>query len=83
MASANPRTGLPGLDHVLRGLIPGDNIVWQVDSIEDYRPFLEPYCRAAIADGERLIYSRFAKHEPLIGPESGAEICLLHPEDRL
>ncbi|HOA71904.1 MAG TPA: PEP/pyruvate-binding domain-containing protein [Phycisphaerae bacterium] len=81
MASANPRTGLPGLDHVLRGLIPGDNIVWQVDSIEDYRPFLEPYCRAAIADGERLIYFRFAKHEPLIGPECGAEICELHPED--
>jgi hypothetical protein len=26
-------TGLPGLDHVLKGLIPGDNLAWQVDSI--------------------------------------------------
>ena len=27
-------TGLPGLDRILNGLIPGDNIVWQVDSID-------------------------------------------------
>ena len=29
-------TGLPGLDQVLKGILPGDNIVWQVDTIGDY-----------------------------------------------
>lgn len=81
MVSPHPKTGLPGLDHVLRGLIPGDNIVWQVNSIEDYRPFLEPYCRAAVQAGERLVYFRFARHEPLVGEDSGAEVCTLAPED--
>ncbi len=38
MTQVNSRlsTGLPGLDKTLRGLIPGDNVVWQVDSVEDY-----------------------------------------------
>jgi len=34
-------TGLPELDRAFRGLMPGDNIVWQVDSIEDYLPFVD------------------------------------------
>ena len=34
-------TGLAGLDSVLKGLMPGDNVVWQVDSVDDYRPFAE------------------------------------------
>ena len=33
-------TGLPGLDEVLNGLRLGDNVVWQVDEIEDYRHFV-------------------------------------------
>ncbi len=28
-------TGLPGLDAVLSGVAPGDNIVWQIQSLED------------------------------------------------
>ncbi len=30
--SATLTTGLPGLDKVLEGVMPGDNIVWQVDT---------------------------------------------------
>ncbi|MEW6355174.1 MAG: PEP/pyruvate-binding domain-containing protein [Planctomycetota bacterium] len=74
-------TGLPGLDRVFQGLRPGDNIVWQVDSISDYVPFVKPYCENALAKGRRLIYFRFAKHEPLVAEDSGAEIHRLHPEE--
>ena len=35
-------TGLPGLDRVFTGILPGDNIVWQVDVVEDYRPVRRP-----------------------------------------
>jgi hypothetical protein len=31
-------TGLSGLDRVFRGIMAGDNIVWQVDSVGDYVP---------------------------------------------
>jgi pyruvate, water dikinase len=74
-------TGLPALDRVLRGLIPGDNVVWQVDDVGDYLPFVEPYRQAATNSGQRLIYFRFAKHEPLLSDDSGAEIHRLAPEE--
>ncbi len=79
--SSQLSTGLPGLDRVLRGLIPGDNLVWQVGSVEDYRPLLGPYCRTADRLGQRLVYFRFARHEPLLTAEDGANVFELHPED--
>ncbi|MCY2930746.1 MAG: pyruvate, phosphate dikinase [Planctomycetota bacterium] len=74
-------TGLPGMDRILRGLIPGDNIVWQVDSIDDFLPFVKPYCRWAVENGRRLIYFRFADHAPLVEPAPGVEIHTLRAED--
>ncbi|HZL98587.1 MAG TPA: PEP/pyruvate-binding domain-containing protein, partial [Terriglobales bacterium] len=73
-------TGLPGLDRVFTGLLPGDNIVWQVDVVEDYRPFVDPFVRGAIARGKRLVYFRFARHPELVPRGIGAEIHTLHPE---
>jgi len=82
MQTADPSmtTGVRGLDGLLKGVLPGDNIVWQVDAIEDYVAFAEPYCRAAKNSGRRLIYFRFAKHEPLLPPDFGAELHHLKPE---
>jgi hypothetical protein len=71
-------TGLPGLDKVLRGIMPGDNIVWQVDNITDYKALVVPYAKAAIEQKRRLIYFRFAPHEQLIPDDLGAEIH--HPD---
>jgi hypothetical protein len=66
-------TGIPGLDAVLRGIEPGDNIVWEIDAIDDYQEFVLPYAAAARAAQRRLIYFRFAPHRPLLPPEAGAE----------
>ncbi len=66
-------TGLPDLDRVLRGIMAGDNVVWRVSSIEEYQPFVESYSAYARRKGRRLIYFRFAKHEPLLGELSGLE----------
>ena len=73
-------TGLPGLDRVFTGILPGDNIVWQVDAVEDYRPFVDPFVRDAVARGKRLVYFRFARHPELVPRGIGAEIHTLHPE---
>ena len=77
----NLSTGLASLDSVLKGLMPGDNIVWQVESVDDYRPFAEPFCRGALKQGRRIIYFRFAKHPPLVADDNGVEICHLNTED--
>ena len=71
-------TGLPGLDRVLRGLMPGDNVVWQVDSIDHYQPLVRPYTAFATRTGRHLIYFRFARHQPL--DVAGAEVVELDPE---
>lgn len=76
-----PATGLPGLDEMLRGLIPGDNVVWQVDSVDDYLPFVLPFWTEARRQGRRLIYFRFARHRELIPEPDGGEVYQLHPED--
>lgn len=61
-------TGLEGLDRVLDGLRLGDNVVWRVDDIEDYRHFVPPFVTAAAAQGRAVIYVRFGRHAPLIAP---------------
>ena len=70
-------TGVPGLDRLLRGLIAGDNLVWQVDAIEDFAPFVPPYCRHALSRGKRIVYFRFADHPPLVPAELPTTVCHL------
>jgi hypothetical protein len=74
-------TGLPGLDRVLKGVLIGDNIVWQVDSIEEYRELVTPYCEAAVQNERKLVYFRFARHEALVSAEDGAEVYEFDPEE--
>ncbi len=72
----SPTTGLNGLDQILCGLRKGDNIVWQVDCIDDYKEFVTPFVNAAIRDGKKVIYMRFANHKPLI--EEQANVTIYH-----
>ena len=74
-------TGLTGLDGVLKGLMPGDNVVWQLDFLEDYDLFVKPYTDYAKQSGRRIVYFRFARHRPLITQDADAEIIQLKPED--
>jgi hypothetical protein len=67
-------TGIPGLDRVFRGLLPGDNLVWHIDDVADFVPFVPGLCRAAQKAGRRLIYFRFAEHAPLVTEAEGAEV---------
>jgi len=69
------------LDKAIRGLVTGDNVVWQVDSIDDFLSFARPYYKHAVESGKRVVYFRFAKHAPLVGPDEGVEIHELSPED--
>ena len=73
-------TGLPGFDKVIKQVLPGDNIVWQIDSIDDFWPFVEPYCKNAISSGWKLVYFRFGKHKPFITKEAGAHVIELDAE---
>ena len=59
-------TGLNGLDNVIDMLRLGDNVVWQVDSLDEYREITAPYVSQAKNDGRHMVYIRFGTHEPII-----------------
>jgi len=72
----SPTTGLPALDAVLCGVQRGDNIVWQIQSFDEYFALVRPYAEAARAAQRRLIYFRYADHPPLL---SDVDTCLPEP----
>ena len=67
-------SGLPALDDALDSIRMGDNVVWQVSSLAEYRLFANAFARQAIRDGRNLIYVRFAEHEPILEPMDGLRI---------
>ncbi len=71
-------TGVSGLDEILNYLQMGDNVVFQVDDIADYKRFVEPYVERALAGKQRVIYMRFANHPPLLDVDNKAKIYKLN-----
>jgi hypothetical protein len=71
-------TGISGLDEILNYLQMGDNVVLQVDNIADYRNFVDPYVKAALAQKRRLVYMRFASHPPLFEKTKDVKIYKLN-----
>jgi len=70
-------TGIKGLDDVLTGLRLGDNVVWQIDDIKDYADFVTPFVDRALEDGKRVVYMRFAQHDPLLEESKGVKVYQL------
>jgi hypothetical protein len=59
-------TGLNGLDKTLNYLQIGDNVVFQVENIEEYKIFVNPFVNTALKKGRRVVYMRFAQHPPVL-----------------
>lgn len=74
-------SGFDGLDRTLDWIRLGDNVVWQVSSVDDYRRMVEPFALRAIADGRDLHYIRFAPHSPLLANQPGLVIHELDPAE--
>ncbi|SIQ34523.1 Pyruvate phosphate dikinase, PEP/pyruvate binding domain [Alkalispirochaeta americana] len=62
-------TGIEGLDRLIRGPRPGDNVVLQVDCLSLYRDFCRRAALRGGGPGDRLAYFRFARHESLLTEE--------------
>ncbi len=73
-------TGIEGLDAILDGLRIGDNVVWRVDDIDDYRRFVEPFVAAASAQGRQILYLRFGQHAPLLPEGPGVRTVRLEAQ---
>ena len=60
------KSGIPEMDTALDNIRLGDNVVWRVSELSEFRLFMEPYIRQAIEDKRTIVYFRFASHEALI-----------------
>ena len=59
-------SGIPEMDSAFDNIRLGDNVVWRVSDLSQFRLFMEPYVEQAVRDHRNIIYFRFAAHEPLI-----------------
>ena len=59
-------SGIPEMDQALDNIRLGDNVVWRVSHLEEFRYFCEPYVEQAIKDKRNIVYFRFASHELLV-----------------
>ncbi|MBR1566856.1 MAG: phosphoenolpyruvate synthase [Oscillospiraceae bacterium] len=67
MAAFEPiLSGIPGLDKCLDFIRLGDNVVWQVSDLEEFRYFARAFAGQAVRDGRNILYIRFAGHEPIL-----------------
>ncbi|MDO4174581.1 MAG: PEP/pyruvate-binding domain-containing protein [Eubacteriales bacterium] len=74
-------SGIPGLDRALDNIRLGDNVVWRVSTVDDFRFYVRPYIRQAIADNRNIIYVRFAHHEELVPEQDSVKRYTLDPSE--
>ncbi|MBN2110596.1 MAG: phosphoenolpyruvate synthase [Methanosarcinaceae archaeon] len=72
-------SGVPQLDEIIHYFRLGDNVVWEVENLEDYRYFANRFIRQAIRSGSRCVYVRFTPHEPILEAMEGLDIVKIDP----
>ena len=49
-------SGITEMDKALDSIRLGDNVVWRVSKLEEFKLFMEPYVEQAIRDQRNIIY---------------------------
>ena len=68
------KSGIPEMDRAFDNIRLGDNVVFRVSDLDQFRLFMEPYVEQAIKDKRNIIYFRFASHAPLLKKRPGIKI---------
>ncbi|SEL69904.1 Pyruvate phosphate dikinase, PEP/pyruvate binding domain [Butyrivibrio sp. ob235] len=69
-------SGIPEMDKALDNIRLGDNVVFRVSELSEFKLFVDPYIEQAKKDNRNIIYFRFASHEPLV--EDCPEVKTIH-----
>ena len=70
-------SGIPEMDKAFDSIRLGDNVVWRISGLSEFRQFAEPLLKHAVADKRNAVYFRFADHEPLIENIEGVKVLAL------
>lgn len=74
-------SGYPQMDEILDHIRMGDNVVWQISDLDEFRFFAEPFARQAVQDGRNIIYIRFTQHEPVLRDLDGIQVREFDPDE--
>lgn len=74
-------SGYPQMDEILDSIRLGDNVVWQISELDEFRMFAEPFARQAVKDGRNVIYIRFAQHAPVLKDLTGIKVREFDPDE--
>jgi pyruvate, water dikinase len=74
-------SGCAPLDLLLDHFRLGDNVVWQVESLDDYRLFANDFFRQSARDQRTFIYIRFGTHPPVLKSGPGMVIESFDPRE--
>ena len=66
-------SGIESLDGVLDHIRLGDNVVFQINHLKEYIYFVKRFILQAKKEDKRIVYIRFAQHEPLLGKEDAVD----------
>ncbi|WP_029324226.1 PEP/pyruvate-binding domain-containing protein [Butyrivibrio sp. AE3004] len=69
-------SGIPEMDKSLDNIRLGDNVVFRVSELSEFKLFVDPFIEQAKKDKRNIIYFRFATHEPLV--EDCPEVKTIH-----
>ena len=75
------KSGYPGMDDILDYIRMGDNVVWQVADIDEFRFFALPFVAQAKRDGRSITYIRFAQHAPILEDLDGVDLVEFDPDE--
>lgn len=74
-------SGYEQMDEILDYIRLGDNVVWQISNLDEFRMFAEPFARQAVKDERNVIYIRFAQHKPVLQDLSGIQVKEFDPDE--
>lgn len=72
-------TGHAGLDGLIDRFRLGDNVVWHVDALGDYRYFANLFADQALRQEIPLIYVRYGEHDQILDPARNITRITLDP----
>ncbi|MCI1655368.1 MAG: PEP/pyruvate-binding domain-containing protein [Lachnospiraceae bacterium] len=68
------QSGIPQMDQALDSIRLGDNVVWRVTDLEEFRQVVTPFVEQARNDHRSIYYIRFASHPPLVQQQPGVTV---------
>jgi Nif-specific regulatory protein len=82
MSDGRPTTGVPAIDRLIGGVLPGDNLVWEVDSAAPVDRFVLSFLAACEAQQSPVVYVSFNRSPQTVastyaGPMSAGRFTLV------